>query len=272
VIAGALTDGVRREFRRLLAARARDITEQTTRRSCMVVAPHPDDETLGCGATVARKTRAGTDVLVVVVSDGSRSHTSEVIGPVELAAIRRQEAIEAARRLGARVEFLDLPDGELSGHEPAIGRLLLDLLRRERPQQVLSPHIAEPPADHHIVARAVRSAVRALGAPTELLEYPVWMWSQWPWRGSPSLVERFVQPWPAVLVPKVAAVSTRGYLDAKRSALDAYATQTTRFRGDPAWQPLPDAFRERFFTSQELFYPVTLPPTAGRSAMGDRSR
>src|SRR5829696_1206258 len=49
---------------------ARDETAAVAARGCLVIAPHPDDETLGCGATIARKRAAGTPVRVVIVADG----------------------------------------------------------------------------------------------------------------------------------------------------------------------------------------------------------
>src|SRR5436309_3449421 len=87
--------------RRVLTARARDITESTTHRSTLVIAPHPDDETLGCGATIARKTAAGTSVHVVVVADGSRGHaTDDLADHSGLAARREAECRAALARLG----------------------------------------------------------------------------------------------------------------------------------------------------------------------------
>src|ERR1700691_4831515 len=50
-----------------------DVTYATTRRPCLVLAPHPDDETLGVGATIMRKVDAGTPVHLAIATDGSKS-------------------------------------------------------------------------------------------------------------------------------------------------------------------------------------------------------
>jgi GlcNAc-PI de-N-acetylase len=60
-------------MRSLLRHLGTDVTHSAARRSCVVIAPHPDDETLGAGATIMRKVDAGTPVHVVVATDGSKS-------------------------------------------------------------------------------------------------------------------------------------------------------------------------------------------------------
>ena len=62
----ALCEGLAVIGRQLLLSRAEDMTPETATRSCLVLAPHPDDETLGCGATIMRKLAAGTSVQIVI--------------------------------------------------------------------------------------------------------------------------------------------------------------------------------------------------------------
>src|SRR5271167_3275380 len=87
--------------RPLLLSRAEDVTSQTAGRSCLVLAPHPDDETLGCGATLMRKVDAGTAVTVVVVSDGAT-------WPPEAPAEQNIAVRDAELRASCRI--LGLPD------------------------------------------------------------------------------------------------------------------------------------------------------------------
>src|SRR5688500_7275309 len=84
----------------MLLRSARDVSDTVAARSALVIAPHPDDETLGCGATILRKVAAGTKVTVLVVTDGRHSHRSPSLPPERLAALREVEMAEAVARLG----------------------------------------------------------------------------------------------------------------------------------------------------------------------------
>ena len=53
--------------------RLREMTREELARPAVVLAPHPDDETLGCGGTLIRKARAGAPLKVVLMTDGARS-------------------------------------------------------------------------------------------------------------------------------------------------------------------------------------------------------
>ena len=252
---------LRRWARAGLGARARDVTAQTTSRSCLVVAPHPDDETIACGATICRKTAAGADVTIVVVSDGSRSHDSQALTLEEIRAIRKAEADQAAERLGISgpVRFLDFEDGALPSVVGPVAHRLGELISELRPDEVFSPHVAEPHPDHSAVASAVRQAVASSEIAPALWEYGVWMWSAWPWSGQGGLSTRVREPWRPLFTSSVVRVSTSGRLECKRHALDAYASQMTQFRGYSDWKPLPAAFLARFFEPYELFFPVPNP-------------
>ena len=66
-----------------------------------VVAPHPDDESLGCGGAIALLTRFGLSVSVLFISDGTKSHpTSRKYPMLRLRDLRESEAREALARLG----------------------------------------------------------------------------------------------------------------------------------------------------------------------------
>ncbi len=80
----------------------------------LVLAPHPDDESLGCGGTLALLRRAGFTVHVVFITDGTQSHPHSPSYPAErLRDLREAEALEALRELGVSATdttFLRLPD------------------------------------------------------------------------------------------------------------------------------------------------------------------
>ena len=103
----------------------------------LVLAPHPDDESLGCGGLLAACARAGGRPAILVLTDGVGSHPqSRAYPPPRLRAVREHEAREAAAALGvhpARIRFLQLPDTKAPTEGPgftaavtAIAQYLLD--------------------------------------------------------------------------------------------------------------------------------------------------
>ena len=104
-------------FLHVFYACARDIDVEAETGPCLIIAPHPDDEILGCGAVIQRARNAGRFVYVVIVTDGSASSRSSIIQPNELAALRREEACEACGILGVEagnIVFLSFSDGQAS--------------------------------------------------------------------------------------------------------------------------------------------------------------
>lgn len=151
------------------------------RRSLLIVAPHPDDETIGCGGLIALAAAAGIRTSVVVVTDGSASHSGSHLWPPHRVAHRRQiETAKALKILGVDEPalFLELPDARTDFLAPDVElravRRLEDQLDKCRPDVVLTTWRREPHCDHrfsYVIARdAVRSAVR----PVMLVEYMVW--------------------------------------------------------------------------------------------------
>lgn len=125
-------------------------------RRALVLAPHPDDESIGCGGTIALLADRGADVLVVVATDGEAT-----IGPpltaAEVAARRRGEATDACRILGVTTapRFLGLPDGHLRDHDRSLVAAIGEALEELEPDVVLSPWLLEAHPDHRAVAAAL---------------------------------------------------------------------------------------------------------------------
>src|SRR5690606_22301286 len=122
---------MRSASRLLIRGRARERTAQAAGRSALVISPHPDDETLGCGATIARKLAAGARVTVLMLTDGRHSHRVSALSPDELARVRRAEAREAMRRLGLPEDGLrwaGLIDGAVAGREADLVKVIRSLL------------------------------------------------------------------------------------------------------------------------------------------------
>lgn len=167
----------------------------------VVLAAHPDDESLGAGGLLARCSGQGIPVTVVVATDGEASHPgSPTCSPTELAAVRRKELVEAVDLVapGAALVFLGLPDGGLREHRTSLHQGLTGALtlagaaRSTRDpgapgtpgapgapgasgQALLcAPWRGDGHRDHRIAGEVAAVVAAAQGA--RLLEYPVWWW------------------------------------------------------------------------------------------------
>ncbi len=129
--------------------------------SALVVAPHFDDEVLGCGGLVAEVAAAGAVVRVLFLTDGGGGR-EEGADRDAYRRRRREEAAAAAAVLGvAGCDYLDLPDGAVDRHLERAAAGLRRALLSQRPELLLCPSPLEVTADH----RAAFAALHRLLAP-----------------------------------------------------------------------------------------------------------
>lgn len=243
---------VRRRLLERIVTRAEPVEGRWLDRSTLVIAPHPDDETLGCGGLVAMLRRRQVPVHIVFLTDGSMSHGGR---DSDLVGTRRREAVAAADVLGvgeADLTFLDHPDGSLCLHEPGATDALAGLVGAVGPGQLVAPHWAEPNADHAASYRIANGALRALAMPTEALVTPVWLWDQFPWVApfSPPRGRHGRRARLDLMLTSRAGLRMGIWLthrlelgptaDVKRAALDMHVSQMTRPPGRPDWTILAD--------------------------------
>ena len=192
-------------------------------REVVVVAPHPDDETLGFGGGLAVLAARGVRLRVVAVTDGESSHPdSSVFTREQLVARRAAERARALAALGAggaEVERLRLPDGGVAGREPELVRRLARAYRDS--DLCVAPWEGDPHPDHEAVGRAARDAAQALGV--RLLSYPVWAW-HWTRPGDGAL------PWGRAVRLGLAGEALRR----KAAAIRAFTTQVSPIGPDAA--------------------------------------
>jgi LmbE family N-acetylglucosaminyl deacetylase len=147
----------------------------------LVLAPHPDDESLGCGGLIADCHARGQSVHVLVLTDGAGSHpNSREYPPARLAALRAEETRAAAAALGLpenQVAFIGLPDG----HAPlrgsglrAVARQIAEYARARGVGTICTTWPGDPHRDHQAAYRVGAAAAREIGA--KLFCYPVWGW------------------------------------------------------------------------------------------------
>lgn len=138
----------------------------------LVIAPHPDDETIGCGATIAGLAERGADVRVLVATPGGDSVALR--GTAEdTAGARRREVEAACRALGvAAPTVLDLPDGGLADHLDELAEAISGSVATLRPEAVFVPWPLDGHPDHTAAAAAVGRVALPPGA--QVWAYEVW--------------------------------------------------------------------------------------------------
>ena len=153
--------------------------ETLRRQRVMVVAPHMDDEVIGCGGILLLHRTLGSEVRVVFVSDSSGAVADRGLAK-RLRHIRRAEMMKVSDVLAlAGVVELGFADGSLMSHESAIAARLAQELGAFNPDQVLCPFPADGHADHQATAVALALATRLAGWRGEVLAYEVWS-TLWP--------------------------------------------------------------------------------------------
>lgn len=145
----------------------------------MVIAPHPDDESIACSALLQDAARQRRPVVIVALTDGDASHPgSQAVPPERLAAIRADEQSAAVKALGcthAHWLRLGLPDGASRWHpgRAAAVDVLVERCRDLGVTAVAAPHPDDPHPDHHAAAELVLDLRKALPQLRVLL-YEVW--------------------------------------------------------------------------------------------------
>lgn len=151
-------------------------------RSLLVVAPHPDDECLGCGGLITHTLAAGGRVRILFLSDGEAAGGSPSSA---LGAQRRAEAVHAAAVLGMAetdLHWLGLPDSKLDRLDPAqhseFRRALLGLLKTQPADTVAVTSSKDASSEHAASARLTAETLQTCPDPPPLLGYLVWTaWS-----------------------------------------------------------------------------------------------
>ncbi|WP_260217174.1 bifunctional PIG-L family deacetylase/class I SAM-dependent methyltransferase [Curtobacterium sp. PhB115] len=227
-------------------------------RSVVVVAPHPDDETLGAGGLIASAADAGVPVHVLLLTRGERSHPdSPTTTAAELAGVRDDEFAAALTVLhpGATATSVGIPDGATREHRDAVTAALRSALAdAARPTLVVAPWRGDGHRDHRIAGEVAEEAVAAT-TDVSLLAYPIWAW-HW---DDPSAS---AQPWERARALRL----TDAVLARKRAALDAYRSQTrplSSAAGDEAI--VDDRHAAHHLRTSEVLFAVAPAPAASRS-------
>jgi len=124
----------------------------------LVIAPHPDDETLCCAGTIMNFIEKGDKVKIVIVTDGRYGSLDEKLrGTEELVKIRKEETIRVFKLLGVEdYEFLNFEDSKVPQKRKEVEEKLAEILKNYNPDIVFAPAPFDSHPDHSEVGKIVR--------------------------------------------------------------------------------------------------------------------
>ena len=186
----------------------------------LVVAPHPDDESLGCGGAIALLRKFGKEVFLLVLSDGTLSHPNSQKFPAEKLRDLREREMQAAleilnvpteRATFFRYRDRSVPNKNSTDWEAAIKRCR-DYLEKIQPRTILVPWRRDPHPDH----RAAFSLIKNANSAARIIEYPIWLWEIAERDDAPQSDE--VRAW---------RLDINSVFERKQKAIHAHQSQTT---------------------------------------------
>jgi LmbE family N-acetylglucosaminyl deacetylase len=194
----------------------------------LVLAPHPDDETIGCGGAMALHALAGDNVTVCIITDGGQSRAGGLLR-TEMKVRRRREAQNAIAALGStELIQLDLPEGEWGDQE--LVKQLVSIFERAHPTVIYTTSIVDYHPEHMRAAQCLRVALSRLesraGITIRLYE-----------------VQVPLTPLLANLVADIGRVERQ-----KSQALEAYVTQ----RNSLGWVRRYSSYQQRLYRAPGL--------------------
>lgn len=182
----------------------------------LIIAPHPDDEVLGCGGTMIKHIKTGDEVYVCIATRGKAPLATE-----ESVIKSRTEAAKCHQSIGVKdTIFLDFPAVMIEKENRyEINQQLLDLIIKVNPDEVYLPHWGDMQKDHQVIADAGMVALRPKYKTNVKRIYSYETLSETGWN-APSIQNEFI--------PNV-FVDISDYLEQKLTALSYYKSQINIF-------------------------------------------
>ena len=208
----------------------------------VIIAPHPDDEVIGCAGLIQALVVRGMPPHVIILTGGEGSHRGCCdTSAEEIIAARHQLTLKAAATLGLPVSHIHCfhyPDGGVTLEHPETERLQT-LLSEQNPLSVFVPHRGEGWSDHLQAAESAKHLLK--GKNVSIYEYCVWMWYYNVWRLD-SCNARLLR-------------MSRTHHQRKLQAIDEYVTPLAPC-GKPWSGMLPKPFLKATRWNKELYFKV----------------
>ncbi len=220
-------------------------------KSILAVAPHPDDETLGCGGTIAKRVREGYKVEILFMTDG-RNALSEMFGifsdpsPSELVKIRRRESIRATGILGLKEDdliFLGFTDMSLKKDKVSAQEMVKELIKDRSYSEIYFTSEKDFHPDHQATNSIVKNLMREFGSLCKSYRYII----------------HFNHITELAMALKIDKRNLRysnisEYLSLKRAALNEYTSQISIISSMQKKPVLDAIFLRKFLKNNETFF------------------
>lgn len=218
----------------------------------MILAPHPDDEALGCAGLIQYLLEQNTPVFVCFVTSGDASHPNSKKYPGKiLAELRENEAKKACEILGVQpshVFFLKQPDSLLNQLDEEEKQILVEklstLMETNKISSLVVPWRRDPHSDHKISYQVGKEAAIKAGREIQLAEYPIWLWKN-----------SHQEDWPLKKELEIFRLDIKNKLPKKREAIFAHLSQTSKLiQDDPRGFILTEDLLQPFLVPYEFYF------------------
>lgn len=209
----------------------------------LLIAPHPDDEIIGCAGLIQQALREGKKIDVMILSGGEKSHSGCChLDASALIEARRNLSHKAAQIVGLSQEhlhFLNYPDGYITFEHPET-KQLQSFITNLKPDAIFIPHKGESWSDHIEAGRIIQKITQDIPN-VQLYEYCVWFWFYNVWNID----------WKNARILKM----SKSEHQCKLKAMDAYITPLAPC-GNPWSGVLPKVFIKANQWNKELYFKV----------------
>lgn len=219
---------------------------------CLILVPHPDDESLACAGLISILKEQGAEFKIILTTDGSKSHpNSEKFPPERLTQIREEELNKAIKLMYLNTSIIipyKGPDSKLpargeDGFEILATRLAEDLAAF-KPDLILVPYELDPHRDHRATWQMLMAALeKGTTQRPKIWEYPIWLYELAQQADLPKLNH-----------DELKFVDVHQYNTLKQNCIAAHVSQTTRMiDDDPKGFILTAEMISNFTAGQEYF-------------------
>ena len=238
-----------RKFRQLilrsiigLSSKKMNVTEKKT----LILSPHPDDETFGCGGLIIQKIQKGVDVYIVFLTNGEKS--LKTAPKKEIGQIRKMNAIKAVKALGVnecKISWLNYPDGSVprkgGNNFKNIKVELNEIVEKLEIEEIYAPCCFEGWSDHLAAYELAVDIVKESKQHMDLYLYWVWAWYY------VGIKQMLSLPW-----PKMSLLAIKPVYTGKQQALNVYFDSKTE-KGELYMGKLPRVFLNAFEWPYEVY-------------------